>query len=124
MKHALVDTQRIDLMFRAFSDRTRLRILHLLQREELCVGDLATILRVPQPTASRHLAYLRKAGLVKARKAGLWCYYSLADADSSFHVKLLECLGSCFNEVPQIKTDTMRAGKVKNAGGCCPMDAC
>ncbi|MBN1492026.1 MAG: transcriptional regulator, partial [Phycisphaerae bacterium] len=51
----------IDLMFRAFSDRTRLRILHILQDGELCVGDIVEILRAPQPRVSRHLAYLRKA---------------------------------------------------------------
>ena len=53
----------IDLMFRAFSDRTRLRILHALQDGELCVGDIVAILEAPQPRISRHLAYLRKANL-------------------------------------------------------------
>ena len=57
----------IDLMFRAFSDRTRLRILHILQGGELCVGDLVEILLAPQPRVSRHLASLRKAHLVVAR---------------------------------------------------------
>jgi ArsR family transcriptional regulator len=123
MKKAAADTRQIDFMFRAFSDRTRLRILHLLRGGELCVGDLVAILRVPQPTASRHLAYLRKAGLVVVRKAGLWSYYSLSPADSSFHGKLLDCLGSCFAEVPELKADATRAGKVKSAGGCCPKDA-
>jgi ArsR family transcriptional regulator, arsenate/arsenite/antimonite-responsive transcriptional repressor len=51
----------VDLMFRAFSDRTRLRILSLLRSREVCVGDLVEILQVPQPRISRHLAYLRKA---------------------------------------------------------------
>ena len=57
-------TPPVDFMFRAFSDRTRLRILHLLRGGELCVCDLVEVLGVPQPKASRHLAYLRKAGLV------------------------------------------------------------
>ena len=63
-------------MFRAFSDRTRLRILHVLQDGELCVGDIVEILQVPQPRISRHLAYLRKAQLVLVRKSGLWSHYS------------------------------------------------
>ena len=67
-------------MFRAFSDRTRLRILSLLRRREFCVGDIVEILQVPQPRISRHLAYLRKAELVTVRKAGLWSYYSLTSA--------------------------------------------
>jgi ArsR family transcriptional regulator len=107
-------------MFRAFSDRTRLRILHLLQCGELCVGELVTILQVPQPRASRHLAYLRRAGLVVVRKAGLWSYYSLAPVRAAFHKKLVECLANCFSDVPEIKADARRAARLKREGGCCP----
>jgi ArsR family transcriptional regulator, arsenate/arsenite/antimonite-responsive transcriptional repressor len=57
----------VDLMFRAFSDPFRLRILSLIQAGELCVCDLVEILELPQPTISRHLSYLRRAGLVKVR---------------------------------------------------------
>lgn len=110
----------VDLMFRAFSDRTRLRILHLLLEGECCVGDIVEILQVPQPRASRHLAYLRKVELVVVRKLGLWSYYSLAPAQSPFHKKLLECLANCFREVPEIRADKARAAKVKKSGGCCP----
>ena len=70
----------VDLLFRAFADRTRLRILHMLADGELCVCDIVGVLGVPQPKASRHLAYLRRAGLVTARKEGLWSYYRLAPA--------------------------------------------
>ena len=56
-----------------------MRILHLLKGDELCVCDLVSILRVPQPTASRHLSYLRRAGLVRVRKERSWNYYSLAE---------------------------------------------
>ena len=110
----------VDLMFRAFSDRTRLRILCLLRKKEFCVGDIVEVLEVPQPRISRHLAYLRKAGLVTVRKAGLWSYYTLAPAQTAFHKKLLSCLGNCFSEVPQIQADQARAAEIKNAGGCCP----
>lgn len=110
----------VDLMFRAFSDRTRLRILCLLYNREFCVGDIVEILRVPQPRISRHLAYLRRAGLATARKSGFWCYYSLTPAQTAFHEKLLSCLGNCFAQVPQIQTDLHRAAEIKNVGGCCP----
>ena len=110
----------IDLMFRAFSDRTRLRILHILLGGELCVGDIVDILQAPQPRISRHLAYLRKANLVMARKSGLWSHYSLAPAKTPFHRKLLECLAKCFSEVPEIKADAARAAKIRKSGGCCP----
>lgn len=114
-----VPQSRIDVMFRAFSDRTRLRILRLLEDGELCVGDLVSILDVPQPTASRHLAYLRRAGLVVVRKDGLWMYYALAPVRTRFHEKLIECLG-CFDDVPAIAQDRVRLAKIKRAGGCCP----
>jgi ArsR family transcriptional regulator len=120
MKRAPTATDRVDLMFKAFSDKTRLRILSLLQAGECCVGDLVEILGVEQPSASRHLAYLRKAGLVNVRKAGQWSYYSLAPARGAFHERLLDCLACCFQEVPQIEADQARAREVKRAGGCCP----
>lgn len=106
-------------MFRAFSDPIRLRTLHLLLEGELCVGDLVEVLQVPQPTASRHLRYLRDAGLVEVRRDGRWCFYSLARAGSGFHRRLLDCLRSCFGEVPELAADLERAGRVRAAGGCC-----
>jgi ArsR family transcriptional regulator len=112
--------QDADLMFRAFSDRTRLRILHLLQGGELCVGDIVASIRIPQPRVSRHLAYLRKANLVVVRKSGLWSHYSLVPASSPFHRKLLECLENCFGDVPEIRADNARAAKIRRSGGCCP----
>ena len=110
----------VDLMFRAFSDRTRLRILHVLLGGELCVGDLVAILQAPQPRISRHLAYLRKAKLVLVRKSGLWSHYCLAPAKTPFHRKLLECLAKCFSEVPEVQADSARAAKIRKSGGCCP----
>lgn len=104
----------VDRMFRAFSDRTRLRILHLLQDNgEVCVGDLVSVLRAPQTTVSRHLAYLRRAGLVRVRKDGLWKHYSLADAGSGFHRRLLGCLGSCFDEVRELAADRARHARLR-----------
>jgi ArsR family transcriptional regulator len=110
----------VDLMFRAFSDRTRLRILHVLRDGELCVGDIVESLRAPQPRISRHLAYLRKANLVVARKTGLWSHYSLATAKTPFHRQLLDCLDKCFGEVPELQADGARAAKIRKSGGCCP----
>jgi ArsR family transcriptional regulator len=106
-------------MFRAFSDRTRLRILHMLRGGELCVCDIVSVLRVPQPKASRHLSYLRKAGLVTARKEGLWSYYTLAPAKSAFHEKLLDCLACCFGSVPEFAKDAERLNRVR----CCDAGA-
>jgi len=68
----------------------------------------------------RHLAYLRKAGLVEARKDGLWNYYKLTTARNKFHGKLLECLSCCFQDVPELAGDAERLGHTKctEPGGC------
>src|SRR5271168_3267729 len=94
-----VTKDKVDMMFRAFSDRTRLRLLNLLRGGETCVCDLVDVLALSQPKVSRHLAYLRKAGLVVARKDGLWMHYRLAPAKSQFHKSLLNCLACCFQSV-------------------------
>jgi ArsR family transcriptional regulator, arsenate/arsenite/antimonite-responsive transcriptional repressor len=114
-------TNSVNQMFRAFSDRTRLRILSMLRRSqvgqgELCVCEIVGALAVPQPKVSRHLAYLRRAGLVESRREGLWMYYRLAPAQNAFHKKLLDCLACCFDDVPQLARD---AKKLKQRPGCC-----
>ena len=115
-----IPRNRVDTMFRAFSDRTRLRILNLLGGGELCVCDLVRVIGVPQPKVSRHLAYLRKAGLVTSRKEGLWMYYELAPARSEFHRKLIECLGCCFTDVPELAKDAKVLGKAcGESRSCC-----
>ena len=111
---------RVATLFRAFSDRNRLRILHVLRHGEICVGDLVEVLRIPQARVSRHLAYLRKTGLVQARKNGLWIYYSLAPARGGVHNTLLACLSGCFRELPEFAADAKRCGATKKAGRCCP----
>jgi ArsR family transcriptional regulator len=112
-------TNHVDLAFRAFSDRTRLRILNLLRGGELCVCDLIDVLGVPQAKVSRHLAYLRRAGLVHVRKDGLWSYYTLTAAKGAFHTKLLECLACCFTDVPELAKDAARLGRQKKCGPKC-----
>lgn len=78
--------EALEILFKALSDRTRLRILALLARGEVCVCDIHSTLGIPQPTASRHLAYLRRSGLVTDRRKGLWVYYGLSDqADPVVH---------------------------------------
>lgn len=69
---------RLTAVYGALADATRLRILALLREGEICVCHIHASLGVPQPTASRHLAYLRRAGLVTARRDGVWMHYSLA----------------------------------------------
>lgn len=121
-------SDKIDLMFRAFSDRTRLRILNLLQspsseaktkadsskpdnNAEICVCDLMRVLDLPQAKVSRHLAYLRKAGLVQGRKIHRWMYYRLLPAKGKFHAQLLQCLTICPDELKTLKQDRKQLGQ-------------
>src|SRR6188768_3699436 len=64
--------------FKALADRTRLRILALLGNNEVCVCHIHDSLGLPQPTVSRHLAYLRRTGLVSARRDGVWMHYRVS----------------------------------------------
>jgi len=105
-------------MFRAFADETRLRLLHLLTRGELCVCDLTDILSLSQPKVSRHLAYLRRAGLVRGRKDGLWRHYALTETNGKFHRALLGCLRGCFAEVDVLRRDAARLEKRRKGKSC------
>ncbi len=95
-------TQRL---FRAFADPTRLRILNLLAAGEACVCHVVASLRQPQSKVSRHLAALRRAGLVRDRKDGLWRRYSLAEARGQVHRELIGCLSPCLREIPVLRRD-------------------
>lgn len=105
----------VDRMFRAFADETRLRILHLLAKGELCVCDLMDIIEAPQPKISRHLGYLKRAGLVVDRKDGAWRRYSLATPKSAFQKRLIDCVGGCLDEAPVLRADAKKLGAVKRA---------
>ena len=76
------DLEALTTVYAALADPTRLRILSLLGDGEICVCHLHASLDVPQPTASRHLAYLRKSGLVEARRDGIWMHYRMAAQDN------------------------------------------
>ena len=65
--------------FRALADRTRLRLLNLLRTEEVCVCFFVETLKTNQPKISRHLAYLRRAGIVGARREGQWMHYRIVE---------------------------------------------
>src|SRR3954470_3289336 len=69
----------LEAVFKALADKTRLRILALLGADEVCVCHIHDSLGIPQPTASRHLAYLRRTGLVDARREGVWMHYRVSN---------------------------------------------
>lgn len=103
----------------AFAEPTRLRLMALLLDGETCVCDLTAALETPQPTASRHLAHLRRAGLVRVRKSGLWAWYSLAPAAGPVHEHLLACLRACRAEMPELAQQRDRCQSSRAGRSCC-----
>ncbi|MBA3356671.1 MAG: metalloregulator ArsR/SmtB family transcription factor [Pyrinomonadaceae bacterium] len=74
-----VKEYRIEELFKALADRTRLRLINLIGDDEVCVCFFVEVLKLNQPKISRHLAYLRKAGVVAARREGKWMHYRIAE---------------------------------------------
>ncbi len=108
----------VDLLFRALADRTRLRLLNLIADREICVCYFVEILKTSQPKISRHLAYLRRAGLVAARRQGRWMHYRLvAPCDSAATAILKETLAH-LRETP-----SMQADLAKLEMSCCTPDS-
>jgi ArsR family transcriptional regulator len=95
------------------ADRTRLQILALLSGGEVCVCDIHETLGIPQPRASRHLAYLRRVGLVHDRKEGLWVYYRLANPDDPVLETLLSGVLHCLSHVPGSEAPHARDARTK-----------
>jgi ArsR family transcriptional regulator len=98
---------------KAFADPVRLRLLNLLSgdREEVCVCHLFEALGIPQPTVSRHLAYLRKQGLVVGRREGLWVHYRLAKPRTGLDRILMGCLGTCLGDPEVFRQDRERLNR-------------
>src|SRR4051812_10345924 len=106
----------METVFKALADSTRLRILGLLLSGEVCVCHINEALKIPQPKASRHLAYLRRAKLVEARREGTWMHYRLATlSDDASRI-----VGAAVTEVlrrqPIVQRDLAKLNKLT---GCC-----
>jgi ArsR family transcriptional regulator len=89
-----VELNSIESLFLGLADKTRLRILNLIRDDEVCVWFFTEVLGESQPKISRHLAYLRNAGIVSARRDGKWIFYSITPADEQARRMLLEVLDS------------------------------
>jgi ArsR family transcriptional regulator len=103
----------LDTLFKALADPTRIRIVGLLLDGEICVCNIHESLGLPQPKVSRHLAYLRRAGLVTARKDGLWVHYGLARMSDPVMQALLDAAGHAIGHLDSGVRDRRRlAGMV------------
>ena len=106
----------MERLFQALGDVTRLRILGLLLTGEVCVCHIHESLKVSQPKASRHLAYLRRAGLVETRREGLWIHYRLADGPDPVVAAVKQAVTHALGHVPGVQRDAQR---LQRKTGCC-----
>jgi ArsR family transcriptional regulator len=99
----------LDALFKGFSDPTRIRILNVLAAGELCVCDIVVLLRLAQPTVSRHLAYLRRTGLVEAKPDLRFTHYHLAEPKDAIHRNLIACVRTCFRGISSLDRERASA---------------
>ncbi|OGC00613.1 MAG: hypothetical protein A3G35_10235 [candidate division NC10 bacterium RIFCSPLOWO2_12_FULL_66_18] len=107
----------------ALTNPTRMRLVRLLLREELCVCELVDALRTPQYKVSRHLSRLRNIGLVEARRNGRWMYYGIGRRVGleGFHQDLLKVIDVHLNGSPEVRKDEIRLSRrltMRRAGHC------
>lgn len=100
--------------FLALSDRTRMRLLNLMQDDEVCVCFFTEVLQAPQPTISRHLAYLRQAGVVSARREGKWMHYRIVEPTDPGAARVFREIRAWLSEDPELRHDRERLIRV-----CC-----
>jgi ArsR family transcriptional regulator len=95
----------LETLFKALADKTRLRILALLGNNEVCVCHLHDSLGLPQPTVSRHLAYLRRSGLVTVRRDGVWMHYQVSRSLSPVMQGVVAAAVNALQQVPATTQD-------------------
>jgi len=103
-----------EFFFRALADRTRLRLLNLLRGDEVCVCFFVEILKTNQPKISRHLAYLRRAGIVDARRDGPWMHYRVVEPENTDAARILKDVMLWLANDKEMQRDRERLLKV-----CC-----
>jgi ArsR family transcriptional regulator len=109
----------METLFKALADATRLRILGLLLTGEVCVCNIYESLKIPQPKASRHLAYLRRTRLVDTRRDGLWVHYRLGTLSDPVLAALFDAVRHALTHVDTVHHDAERLQK--RTGCCVPM---
>ncbi len=101
-------TPDMESLLRALGERVRLRLLHLIGDTELCVCFFVQALQLPQPTISRHLAYLRRENLVAARRDGLWMHYRVVEPSDPVVARVLQDVLAWCETDPEMKKDRIR----------------
>ncbi len=101
-------------LFAALADPTRLRLLNLMNGREVCVCYFVEILKQGQPKISRHLAYLRRAGIVEVRREGKWAHYRIARPNDPKAAAVLDAALASFESDRNMQADTVRLSRA-----CC-----
>jgi len=104
----------LEQLFRALADRTRLRLINLMAGQEICVCYLVEVIDAPQPKISRHLAYLRRAGIVLARRDGKWMHYKLAFPPDRYAAAILRTTIEGLRQNRELQADFRRLSQA-----CC-----
>jgi ArsR family transcriptional regulator len=104
----------VERFFQALGDSTRLRLLNLMREQEICVCYFVEILGGPQPKISRHLAYLRSAGIVAARREGKWMHYRIVMPP---HIGAAQILKQTLGWLKEEKA--MQADRARLTKACC-----
>ncbi len=104
----------MELFFAALADRTRLRLINLIGDDEICVCFFVEVIKTNQPKISRHLAYLRRAGIVEARREGKWMHYRVVEPKDPHAARVFQEVRSWISEDKEMQKDRERLVKV-----CC-----
>jgi ArsR family transcriptional regulator len=104
----------IAFFFKALADHTRLRLINLIGDDEVCVCFFVEVLKINQPKISRHLAYLRRAGVVSARREGKWIHYRLVEPPDAHAANIFREVRIGLANDPALKSDRARLEKI-----CC-----
>ena len=107
---------QIEALFKGLADDTRLRILGLLLTGEVCVCDIHEALKISQPKASRHLAYLRRLGLVETRREGIWIHYRLGTPADPVVAGISDAVRHALTHNDTVNRDAVR---LQRKTGCC-----
>ena len=104
----------LDQLFRALADPTRLRLINLMSEQEICVCYFIEVIGAPQPKISRHLAYLRRAGLVASRRQGKWMHYRLTIPGDLHAAAILKTTMAALKDNKEMHRDRERLSRA-----CC-----
>jgi len=110
--------REMETLYMALADKTRLRLLNLMRDDEICVCFFTEVLSESQPKISRHLAYLRSAGMVEARREGKWMHYSIRWPEGDGARRALQAAMDWLSTQTEMHRDREKYNEV-----CCSPDA-